>query len=135
MKLGTVIHDNKFQYDDGTTGNKLAVIVARFGKNFLAVNTTSRQHRKNKIKGCQINDKPPNYYLPKNSMWFNADTWILLDQIFELDINVLSAKNLNQITQTVLPQDVTKELLKCAIKSEDIEEFYLEMLTGAFDSF
>ena len=134
MNLGTILHDGEFQYDDGTTGNKLAIIVSNFGKNFLAVKTTSQQHRKSKARGCQINDKPPNYFLPKNSTWFKEDTWIQVDEIFELDFNILSSKNEGKASPPVLSQTVMKELLECALQSEEIEEFYLDFLRFAVKS-
>ncbi|MGI9107672.1 MAG: hypothetical protein ACR2G4_15645 [Pyrinomonadaceae bacterium] len=130
MRLGTILHDKEFQFSNGLPGNKLVIILSTFGKNFLAVKTTSQQHRKNKISGCQIKDKPPNFYIPKNDSWFDEDTWVELDEVYELDFDILTSKMESKIaaSKTVLSNELIKGVLNCAIESEDIEEFYLDFL-------
>ena len=133
MKVGTILHDKEFQFSNGLPGNKLVIILSPFGKNFLAVKTTSQQHRKNKQSGCQIKDKPPNFFISKNDSWFIEDTWVELDEVYELDFDILSSKLESKIaaSKTTLSGDIIQNLLACAVTSQDIEEFYLDFLKTA----
>src|SRR5712664_3309052 len=92
MNCGTVLFDKKYQFPNGTTGEKLAIVLSEFGVNYLVAKTTSQQHSKRRIPGCQIKDKPLNYFLPKHSCWFDIDTWVELDEVYELDSTIHTYK-------------------------------------------
>ena len=137
MKCGTVIYDKNFQFHDGSTKDKLAIIVAEFGSNYLVVKTTTNQRSRNAVRGCQISDKLPNYYLPKNSSWFDDNSWIELNEVFEIDGNVLQSKVKSgalTIYENVLPDSLIKEILHCALQSVDIDTFYLEFIERAYNA-
>ncbi len=136
MNCGTILHDKEFQFSDGLTGNKLIIILSNYGRNYLVAVTTSQQHSKNRVKGCQLNDKPANYFIPKNSTWFEEDTWVLLNEVVEVDFDILSYKKEGRIAleKSVLPSTLMKDILNCALKSEDIEEFYLDFLKTVAES-
>lgn len=110
------------------------IVLSEYGNDFLVALTTSQQHNKKRVQGCQINDTPPNYFIPKNTNWFELDTWILLNEALQLDSNILSQKKGNiKLHENVLPIHLIKDILKCTLSSEDIDEFDLEFIQRAFD--
>ncbi len=136
MNCGAILYDKQFQFADGTTLDKLIIILSDFGTNYLAVKTTSKIHRKGMNKGCQIKDKPANYFLPKNTCWFNSDTWVELDEVYEIDSSILNSKIVDNVIllKNELPYDLKKDVLKCALQSLDIELFYLEFIERAYEN-
>lgn len=136
MNCGTILYDKEFLFGrSGTVIDKLIVVLCELGSNYLIASTTSKQHYKNRKAGCQINDKPPNFFLPKGSCWFNEDTWIELNAVDEIDFDILQQKKADKIVlyKSVLPNELMKDLMKCALQSEDIEELYLEYIQRAYD--
>jgi hypothetical protein len=134
MNCGTVLHDKAFQFSNGKIGDKLAIVLSEYGTNHLTVKTTTHQNLMNRRAGCQINDKPPNYFLPKNTCWFDFDTWVELDEVYELDNNILQVKKQDGTViehKGVLDVGLMKKILGCALESEDIEEIYLDVLYTA----
>lgn len=93
MTPGNILHDKSFQFKDGEIGNKL-LIVLNDGTNYpyIIVKTTSKQKTKGKDEGCQLNDKPPNFFLPKGSCSFELDTWAELIEFYEFDVNQVFTK-------------------------------------------
>jgi hypothetical protein len=136
MNCGTVLYDERFQFSDGSVINKLFIVLCDFGTNYLVLNTTSQQKKKNKTAACQLKDKPPNFFLPANHSWFEKDTWIELDEVFEIDSDTLEQKKKDRVVlhKSVLSPELMKDILKCALQSVDIELFYLEFLERAYDS-
>lgn len=134
MNCGTVLFDKKYQFPSGTIGEKLSIVLCPFGTNFLVAKTTSQQHAKHKSSGCQANDRPPNYFVDAHRYWFDKDTWIELDEVYELDSTIHQYKRQDGTTiehHSVLPDDLVKAILDCALASDDIDEFYLEMIARA----
>lgn len=133
MSCGTVLFDKKYQFPNGTIGEKLSIVLAEYGVNYLVAKTTSQPHAKHSIPGCQLKDKPPNFFIPAYSYWFNKDTWIELDEVYELDSTIHGYKRQDGTTieHNVLPNELVKAILDCALASDDIDEFFLEMLSAA----
>jgi hypothetical protein len=136
MNCGTILYDEKFQFSNGEIVDKLLIVICDFGTNYLVLNTTSKQHRKSNTSGCQISDKPPNYFLPKGSCWFIKDTWIELDEVFEIDSYTLQEKKKDRVIRHKdnLSDLLMKDILKCALQSVDIDLYYLEFIERAYDS-
>ncbi|HKS10248.1 MAG TPA: hypothetical protein VJS13_11920 [Pyrinomonadaceae bacterium] len=132
MNCGTIFRDQHFQFSDGPEGNKLAVVLCEYGTDYLVVKTTSRVHRKGSTAGCQITDTPPNFFLPQRSAWFETDTWIELDECFEYRSYIQKEKvkdgTSHQLHGAQLPLELMKQIIDCALQSEDIDEFHLEHL-------
>lgn len=130
MNCGTILYDTKFQFPDGSITDKLIIILCDFGTDFLVVQTTRQQLGKNKVAGCQLADKPPNYFIPANSAWFKDDTWVRLDEVFEYNSTQYHYKKEDGIVfyKNALPMDLMKSILECAIKSEDIDIYYIKIL-------
>jgi hypothetical protein len=96
----------------------------------LAVKTTSRQKFKSTGRGCNIEDKLPNFFVPANADIFPKDTWILLDDYFEIKPeDVLNRKFKEEINLIgILGDMVIAELLDCARTSPDVTGVQLARL-------
>jgi hypothetical protein len=132
MNCGTILYDRDFQFHNtGKTIDKLSIIVCESGDCHFALVTTTNPVGKGQTQGCQSSDKPPNYFIPKGSGWFNEDTWILLDALAELNNLVIDAKVQaksltcyeNQITTLDL-----KQILQCAMLSPYMDGFDKEFI-------
>ncbi len=121
---------------DGTITNKFILVLCDFGSDWLVVQTTQQPLAKNRFIGCQINDKPPNYYIPKTYGLFTDDTWIRLDEVFEYNADTFFYKRKDGIVydKGVFNDSLLKDILQCALKSDDIDIFYLEFLERCLDS-
>lgn len=136
MNCGTVLYDKEFQFSDGSTINKLAIVLSEYGKNLIVAKTTSRRYSRNSKAGCQASDNPPNYFLPKNYCWFKSDTWIELDEAFELDSNILHYKIQDDVIivhENVLSASLTRDILKCALQSKRIDIDYKECIQRTYN--
>ena len=136
MKCGTILHDKNYQFPNGTLGNKLVIVLCEFGADHLVLTTTSQVHFKKNKPGCQIADKPPNFFLPRGSCWFDTDTWVELQEVIELDSTIVEYKKRDgAITEhrDVLPAPLMRSILECALQSDFIDEFYREFLQKELD--
>jgi hypothetical protein len=137
MTPGSILHDTQFRFSDGTLGNKL-LIVLNDGQDgsYIFIKTTSKQKRKNKTPGCQRRDRPPNFFLPKGSCWFDLDTWAELSEFFEADLNSLLKKQLAKtlLHRDILPDGIVKDLLACAVSCDDITKLQEQRLTAILQS-
>lgn len=124
MIAGTILQDNQFKFRDKTTGNKLFIVLndGTCGQ-YIAVKTTSKQHGRGVVYGCQNADIFANFFLPKSATWFKENTWVCLDEFYSYKTSeLLTGKFAGRITAlSNLPVSILKELLKCAIDSPDIE--------------
>ena len=131
MNCGTVLFDKNFQFSDGATSDKLLIVVCEFGTDHLILVTTSRAHSKGRKYGCQLADKPSNFFLPKGSCWFDRDTWVELHEVIELSSTIHEHKKKDGAVvehRNVLSADLMKSILDCALQSEFIDEFYLDSI-------
>lgn len=135
MNCGTLLSDTKFQFPNGSITNKLIIVLCEYGTNYLVAQTTRQQDYKNKVDGCQINDRPPNYFIKGGHEWFNDDTWVRLDEVFEYDSDTFFYKREDGVVieRCTLSSTLMKEILECALKSKDIDLYYLEVLERAYD--
>ena len=123
MNSGAILYDEAFKYSDGSVGEKLLIILNN-GENdsYIIVKTTSRNTFKSSKFGCQLEDKYPNFFLPKGSCCLHKDTWIELDYYSEFRVyDLLKGHFSKQIKQiSSLNPKITCLLLECAIRSSDI---------------
>lgn len=132
MTPGTILCDNEFKFSDGTVGKKLLIVLndGEIG-NYIILKTTSNSNYKGIGYGCQSDDRYPNFFLPKGSCCLNKQSWLLLDQFFEFNAGELIGRHfagkINRIG--VLPTEITKQLLECAINCQDISIKQAEILT------
>jgi len=130
MNCGTIFRDQAFQFSDGPAGDKLIIVLCEYGTDHLVVKTTTTP--KGRTPGCQINDRPPNYFIPKRTTWFDEDTWIELDECFEYVSYIQKEKQKDgtshQLRNGMLSPSLMKDIIDCALLSDDIDEFHLEHL-------
>ncbi len=136
MNCGTLLFDKKFQFPNGHIDYKLIIVVCEYGENCLVIQTTRQPKGKNKIEGCQVSDNPPNFFVPQNTKWFEDDTWILLNEVFEYDSNQYLYKKEDGVVQHKcdLPNDFMKALLDCLLKSRDVDGFEKDFVKRAYNN-
>lgn len=137
MTPGTILHDQKFTFSDGTQGNKLLVLLTPQvdGFFYIAAKTTSKEKHKGKNAGCQHEDKHPNFYIPQGTSSFPSNTWISLNEFYELkSVDLLQRRFSGEIkTIDSLDNDTIKKLLECVLKSEDITPHQETAIQNALD--
>jgi hypothetical protein len=67
-----VFFDEDFQFHDGQTGEKLFLVLGTVGAASLVAKTTSKQHGRGLVFGCQPKDRFHNFYLPPGSCYFKT---------------------------------------------------------------
>ncbi len=124
MNPGTILHDQKFLFTDGTTGNKLIILLTSQvdGYFYIAAKTTSREKYKKKNSGCQHKDAHPNFFIPRGTSSFPIDTWVSLSEFYDLKSKELLQRHFTGDIKTIGDLDInlTKKLLICSLQSEDI---------------
>jgi len=123
MTPGSVLHDPEFHFHDGEIGNKLFVILNDGKAGFyVAVRTTSQAKDKSKSEGCHLDDRQQNFFIPRFKACFSKDTWICLDDFYEFRPEELLRGRFRGRIQTIgtLPAMITKKLIECALRSDDI---------------
>ncbi len=136
MKCGNLLFDAKFQFRNGNIDYKLIIVVCDYGTDCLVLQTTRQPKAKNRVSGCQIGDKPPNFYVPKGSAWFDDDTWILLDEVFEYNADQYFYKKEDGVVQHRhnLSDSFMKSLMECLLQSRDIDGFDKDFIKKAYNA-
>lgn len=132
MIPGTLLVYDNFRFSDGTTGKKIIVVLNEGDVGYyIVVKTTSKDTHKSLNYGCQPQDRYPNFFIPKDSCCLEKDTWVGLDDFFELTSSELLARHFSGDIKTIgiLPEAIVKELLECAIGCDDIQTKQIEILT------
>ncbi len=124
MTPGTILHDQKFPFSDGSTGNKLVILLTSLTDSYfyIGAKTTSKDKHKGKNAGCQHKDIYPNFFIPKGTSSFPIDTWVSLDEFYEFKHTELIQRHFSGEIKTIgtLDNKLTIKLLNCALQSEDI---------------
>ena len=133
MVSGTLFFHKDFKFHDGVDGEKIIVVLGTGSGIALVVKTTSRGTRYLLTYGCQATHRFPNFHLVKNCCCLKKDTWIVLDEFYEFNYNHLLQKHFsNEIHRLgMLSDDITIDLLKCAIHSEDISSSQVEIVRAS----
>ena len=119
---GYVYFDPNFKYQDGTSGQKLFVVLCTspLDRSKVVVVRTTSQESGAKSYGCHLDDRWQNFYLPKDAKVFRQSTWIKLDYAIEYPVNNLgtaAAKRKNKLGPIAF-----KDPLDCAAQATDIEQ-------------
>jgi hypothetical protein len=123
MQAGSVLLDSKFEFSDGTTGQKIFVVLTDITDDeVIVVKTTSNSIHKCNIFGCNHDDRYPNFFLPLSSCHFVMNTWIMLDEYFSFSATDLVQKisDIEIEQKFVMSEKNFTLLLECCIDSEDI---------------
>jgi len=131
MKAGDVFYFIKFKFDDGSTQNKLLIILntPQNDEPYLVCLTTS-QHKKWRKKELGCHAEANYYFVDANQDNFDADTWIVFEKVYTLDVARLLNSCFKDGSYTLFELDSTlwKALKNCIAKSKDIEQDYLELI-------
>lgn len=122
MTPGSVFFDKDFHFHDGASGKKLFVVLGSDKGVCVVAKTTSQSYGKGITYGCQPNDRFHNFYLPLNSCYLDKNTWICLNEFYELKQSDLLQKRFKGIVCHLfdLTPQITREVQDCALQSEDI---------------
>lgn len=130
MIPGVIFFYRDFPFKNGATGRKLFLVLGSKDSIAVVVKTTSRQHGRSAEHGCHPEDRFHNYYLPRTSCALKGETWICLDQFYELNFNHLLQKHFSgEIDHKCdLSRELTRDIQKCAIESPDISSFQEQII-------
>ena len=132
MNVGSVYFHREFKFSDSTTGEKLFVVVNSPSntENYLVCKTTSQEKPPYRLRkqGC-FAEKNYFMFFAKDD-WFNKDTWIQFDRIFEFETMKLLQDKFGGKAEykTVLKPNNIRAILKCILKSEDVPQIYLSSI-------
>lgn len=130
VTAGTIICDSRYEFEDGTTGQKLLIILNDgTSGSYLVLKTTSRKRFKGHKHGCQSADYYPNFYLAKGSCCLTGESWVLL-KIEEFTLNHFLQGTTSKRMWVIgtLKMDILGALWTCVINHEDTEIKYEEIL-------
>lgn len=124
MNIGSVFFDKKFAFHDGETGEKLFVVLGSDNGTYIVAKTTSQQHGRGVSYGCQPDDRFHNFYLPRNSCYLKACTWVCLDEFYEFGVAEVLQKRFSGTVNPVceLSSEITRQIQDCALQSLDITQ-------------
>lgn len=122
MIVGSIFFDTDFHFHDGDIGEKLFLILGLDSGVVLVAKTTSQPYGKGIIFGCQPSDRFHNFYLPVNSSYLTKNTWICLDEFYELKNSDLLKKHFSGHVKHIcnLTDEITLKVQQCALESDDI---------------
>lgn len=137
MTPGTFLFDPEFKFSDDEIGQKILVVLndGSVG-HYIVVKTTSNNKFKNSNSGCQLRDRYPNFFLPKEVCCLKEHTWIQLQEFFEFQCSELIDKHFNRGMKTIgnLSQELIQELLRCAVRCDDITQNQEKILIETLQS-
>lgn len=122
MNPGSVFFDEDFAFHDGTTGEKLFVVLGSVGSVSVVAKTTSKQHGRGTVFGCQPTDRFHNFFIPPNATYLKMQTWVCLDELYELVPIEMLKKSINGKIKPVctIPNSLLRLMQDCALVGLDI---------------
>ncbi|MCJ2088801.1 hypothetical protein MKK88_22865 [Methylobacterium sp. E-005] len=126
MTPGSVFFDRLFKFKDEETGRKLFVALGSVDGVYVVAKTTSQQHGRGRVFGCQPTDRFHNFYLPPSSCGLDGETWVCLDEFYEFDAATVLRKKFGGVIDAIcdLPAAIMKDLQACALGSDDLSELH-----------
>ena len=137
MSQGSVYFYKDFVFHDGDVGDKLFVMLntpdPKKQDDYLVCLTTSQMKaRRQKIKGCGLNQKPPtpSFFYDVKDDSFKVDTWIVFDRLYQVTFTGLMQHTINKKVDFLfkLKPDNFRALLNCMLKSQDISFDHFEIV-------
>ena len=136
--VGSIYFHKEFEFQDGTIGEKLFVIVnsPSAQENYLVCKTTSREKPPYRLRrqGC---DEKRNYFMfSSKDDWFKKNTWIQFDKIFEFTAERLLQDRFGHKTKYMdcLKPNNIRAVLNCILKSEDVMQKHLASIRKTLKS-
>ena len=127
---GSVYFYKKLQLSSGTEKDKLLLqLNTPAGKDpCLLALTTSQKKNRPETPGCISSLSL--FYIQAQRSCFDKNTWIQLDDIFELDLALMIKKGLNKelIEIGLLPKQKMNEIANCCKRCDDVTEYNLQLI-------
>jgi hypothetical protein len=130
---GSVFFDENFAFHDGVSGEKLFIVLGTIGSTSVAAKTTSQQHGRGTVFGCQPTDRFHNFFLPPKVCYLKKETWVCLDELYELNPALMLKKRFSgQIKHICDIEDKILRLIQdCALVGLDISPLQTEIITAS----
>jgi hypothetical protein len=118
--FGCVFYDPLFEFQDGTIGRKLFVVLCEspLDKSEIVVVRTTSRAKSDPIYGCHLESRFQNFFLPCVARVFPKDTWVMLDFFSEYDETKLGTRRAER--KGKLSTKSYRDLLDCAVSSIDV---------------
>jgi len=125
MIAGSLFFDEEFAFHDGETGEKLFIVLGTVNSISVIAKTTSKQHGRGTVFGCQPKDRFHNFYLPPGSCYLKMSTWVCLNEFYEINATTALQKRFTGKIKHVcnIVDELIKGIQNCAILSADVTEF------------
>jgi hypothetical protein len=142
LDCGEVLYDPKFRFRDGELGTKLCVVLSDHSideDEFLFVITTSQTKAFPEVTecGCALPEFACHLFAgdPKDRSKFDTQTFVQLDYFYSKSGDYFTTKMNSQGMESKfkLSKTQTKELLECALQSEDLTGYDSEILQKSLD--
>ena len=133
MIIGSVYVDKNFEFQDGSIKKKIFVIVGICPRYVVVAKRTSKQKGRGTMFGCQPTDRYHNYYLPPTSTYLTGNTWVCLDEFYELSSTKLMAKFLQQDLRQLcqIKVELARGIQLCALESLDISGAHMAVVQAS----
>lgn len=133
MSPGSIFFDKNFNFHDGQDGQKFFIMLGSDSGISVAAKTTSQGARYLNEFGCQIDHRFPNFHLVKNCCCLPKATWVCLDELYEFSYAVILKKHRagDLYKHGELPSNISRSLVDCALKSEDISQLQIKIIESA----
>ena len=134
LEKGEIFFHRDFRFDDGGSARKLLVLLntPRDRKEpFLFCKTTSNDRKKNFQVGCQA--EKGMFYVPKDTDFFDKNTWLELYYIAAFDAASVIEDSFNKfLTKKGKLKDLTiRQIVNCIRKGKLTEAKYKEMILNS----
>jgi hypothetical protein len=130
MRPGTVLFFKDFRFKDGSSKDKLVIILnnPQGDDPFLLCPTTSQQYTRKRVLGCYSSDNY--FFIDSNQDNFKKDTWVVFHNIYSYSAAaILSSSFAGQISQLFEIEPSLWSVIKnCILRSVDIDQDYLELI-------
>ncbi len=131
MTLGSVLFDSNFSFRDGEIGEKLFVVLGTASGIYVVAKTTTQQHGRGTVYGCQPQDRFHNFFLPKGCCGLTKSTWVCLDEFYDFSAAQLVKKHLDGHLNSICTIELhLRALQECALASEDISDVQAEIVAA-----
>lgn len=137
MTPGTLVVDRRFRFHDGDEAQKILVAIGTAQGLTLIVKTTSQGRRYRNDFGCQADHRFPNFHLVQGCCCLSKPTWVCLDEYYDFKDSELLQRHFSGDINRIgtLPDEITENLMACALQSEDIAPRQCTILQTALNAF
>lgn len=135
MLPGTVLLYKGFVFNDGAAADKYIIVIGSTASSAIVVKTTSNGTRYRNDHGCQAGNRFPAFLLTQGCCCFPKNTWVCIDEFYELPLQGLLAKVVaaqHVFRFGMLPRDITLDLQHCVATCDDISAAHEQVVRACF---